>query len=368
MTRPAPRLALLTNVVAPYRLPLYRSIARAFDLHILVAGLEANRQHWDAVDLNIPGARVKRSWGVTFARVGKTSSGVIDHRHLHLTPGYLADLIRIAPQVIVSNEMGARTIMALLYGLATGTPVWIWWGGTLHTERNASLIRRVIRKALSRSPARWISYGGTSTEYLASLGIAAERILQIQNCVDDSMFVRTRPVRERSTPPRLLCVSRLVALKGIPLLLRSAARLRTRGYMFCLQIVGDGPLSRELRELSSSLGLSDTEFLPERSPRLMPAIYENADALVFPTLSDVWGLVVNEALLMGVPVISSIYAGCTTELVPIDNRFDPLDDASFDRALISAVTGALAPADPTPLRTARDVGVQLVAALQRSAE
>jgi len=87
----------------------------------------------------------------------------------------------------------------------------------------------------------------------------------------------------------------------------------------------------------------------------MAAVYRSGDVLVFPTLDDVWGLVVNEALWSGLPALVSIYAGCARELVPPESTFDPLDPADFAAKLRRAVAGELPPPDLTRLRRMAEV-------------
>ncbi len=75
----------------------------------------------------------------------------------------------------------------------------------------------------------------------------------------------------------------------------------------------------------------------------MPAVYRSGDILVFPTLEDVWGLVVNEALWSGCPPWSSVYAGCAKELVPMNSIFDPLDPADLDQSRKTPSPGSSLP-------------------------
>ncbi|MEO1621516.1 MAG: hypothetical protein AAFU53_10865, partial [Cyanobacteria bacterium J06632_3] len=81
--------------------------------------------------------------------------------------------------------------------------------------------------------------------------------------------------------------------------------------------------------------------------------------LVFPTLEEVWGLVVNEALWSDLPVVSSVYAGCAPEILPKENLFDPLDPVSFESILVKAVTGKLAPPSTDCLSTSEQVVQQI---------
>ena len=98
----------------------------------------------------------------------------------------------------------------------------------------------------------------------------------------------------------------------------------------------------------------------------MPAVYRSADLYVFPTLRDAWGLVVNEALLSGVPVLGSMYAGCAPELLPAESTFDPLDPADFKAKLRLGVEGRLPVPDVSRIWSCEEVGRLMVQEIQRA--
>ncbi len=102
-------------------------------------------------------------------------------------------------------------------------------------------------------------------------------------------------------------------------------------------IIGSGPEEEALRRQASQLGLPNVVFVGFVTPAELPAYYGLADVFVFPSLVDVWGLVVNEALACGLPVLASRYAGATQELVEpydgIGEVIDPKDTAAFAKVL-----------------------------------
>jgi glycosyltransferase involved in cell wall biosynthesis len=172
-----------------------------------------------------------------------------------------------------------------------------------------------------------------------SIGVRSSQIAQIQNAVDDQLFSPVGPKYQFEGPgPILLVVGQLIDRKGLQQLIESADRLRKKGYLFSIKLLGSGHKKDELQALCSNLGLENIEFLGGVNPATMPAYYRGADLLLFPTLEDIWGLVVNEALLCGLPVLCSCYAGCANELLEPQQVFDPLDPADFDRALIRAIS------------------------------
>jgi len=358
------KLCIVINSIAPYRIPVYGALTESFDVTILHGGKEAGRT-WA---INLPEAiRSISVWSLKIPTRKKTGvAGVTDRTYLHLNLGVLFWLPKIRPDVIISNELGLRTIMALLYGVLMRVPVWVWWGGTMHSEKNLSGWKQKARRTLARRVKHWISYGTTSTEYLESLGVKPTRILQIQNCVEQETFLQQPLVSPAyfadAVRPVLLTVGQLRARKGIDRLIQACGRL-ARSKEFTLVVVGQGPERANLEALAQAEGLRRVIWLQNQSQQELSLIYRSADAFIFPTMEDIWGLVVNEAILSGLPVLCSQYAGCAAELLDEGNVFDPLSSESWDEGLARIFDGTLATPDRMRLKTWQEVGSIIRAAL-----
>ena len=359
------KVALLINMISPARISLYSCLAKAFDLLVLHGGTERNRGSWHEFENALPEATVARAWGwqVPFARRQKGKA--FDEQYLHINPGYLSQLFKFRPDVVVSSEMGVRTLFALVYGALFRRPVWVWWGGTVHTERaKIGALKRRLRLVFARWAQNWISYGQSSTQYLLTLGISRSQILEIQNTPDERYFQTDVPAKFASQPrPVLLYVGQFIGRKGVDLFLRAAASLERDGLEFSLLLVGDGRDKPAAERLAGELGLRHVQFSPAQLPQEMLGVYSSADVLVFPTLEDPWGLVASEAMLAGLPVLCSKYAGCAEELFSAESIFDPNDIAEFREKLRLAIAGGLPAPDLSRLRTTAQVASALIAAL-----
>jgi glycosyltransferase involved in cell wall biosynthesis len=365
MPTPPLKVAMLVNMIAPARIPVYSVLAAQFDLLLLHGGTESNRDSWRDLDKTLPHARVVQAWGWQIPTTRREKGHAFDKQYLHVTPGYIWHLLRFRPHALISNEMGLRTLVALAYGTIFRRPVWVWWGGTVHTERKIGFARRCLRKCISRWTHRWISYGQSSTEYLLSLGIHRDRVLQIQNAVDEHRFTQNVEPRFQIQPrPVLLYVGQLIARKGVDLLLNAAATLQKQGREFSLLLVGSGPDKQILEQRSKDLQLNHVHFRTSVPPDQMPSVYRCGDALVFPTLEDPWGLVVNEAMLSGLPVLCSRYAGCAEELLGPENSFDPEDADEFVHKLGYAATGQLSRPDNSRLKSTNEIVQALIRDLE----
>jgi glycosyltransferase involved in cell wall biosynthesis len=302
-----------------------------------------------------------RAWGCQIRHAKKVNGEVFDEKFIHITPGFIWHLLGFRPDAIISNEMGFRSILALAYGTVFRSPVWIWSEATLHSERNIDPLRNMLRKLFTVWADRWITWGQTSTQYLVSLGVKRDRILQLQNAVDEERFkVDVEPAWVIQPRPVVLYVGQFIERKGVRLLLDAAARLQQSGCEFSLLLVGSGREKQALEQRAKVLGLKNVHFRPSQTPDKMPSIYRSADVLVFPTLEDVWGLVANEAILSGIPVLCSKYAGCAAELFPPENVFSPGDLNEFTEKLREAISGQLSKTDPARLRTTQQLGRELI--------
>lgn len=361
------KVALLVNMIAPARIPVYSGLASRFELLVLHGGSESNRDSWRDMEKALPGAQVIKAWGWQISIPRRQNGRVFDRRYIHITPGFLWHLLRYQPDVVITNEMGFRTLTALFYGSIFRKPVFVWWGGTTHTERDIGLVKRSLRALVSRWARRWISYGKTSTEYLRTLAIPRDRIMQIQNAVDEQRFTaNVEPAFSLPTKPVVLYVGQFIARKGVELLLTAAAALQRDGVIFSLLLVGNGRDKLQMEKRAKDLQLNNVHFHAALPPEKMPAVYRSADVLVFPTLEDPWGLVANEAILSGVTVMCSRYAGCAEELFSAENIFDPENIPEFAEELRAAVLGKLPAPEPVRLKSTSQIVHALVEAVEKS--
>ncbi len=359
------RGAILTNMLVPGRFQMFNVIGRAFELTVLTSKHESNRMRWQPVPKSLRNFSVRESFCYLLTTRKRCNGRTLDFKYLQVPLGLFQDLLRLRPRWVISTEMGARTLIALLYSSVAGIPLWVWWGGTIFTERRIGFLRRVVRKFLVTHVKHWISYGTSSTEYLNSIGVSSSRILTIQNCAaplpHKTCSARSRVESDRF---RFLYVGQLIARKGVDVLIRCVASLRAEGLCCSLTLVGSGQERSSLQRLASDLGLPDVHFVGGVLPDDTWRFYANADCLVLPTMEDVWGLVVNEAILAGVPVLCSIYAGCADELVPLEYRFDPASPEDLKRALRRAFQGKVKPIPVSVLRTPQSVAEDVIADIE----
>ena len=194
----------------------------------------------------------------------------------------------------------------------------------------------------------WTIAGGKAhMDYLRQLGFPDERVVPSYDVVDNDFFRRgTQRLRENrmnrvagdpaDERPFFLYVGRLAEEKNVMSLLRSWLRYRESGGSWPLVIVGDGPEAEPLKCTAASSPFAEDVFFPglKSSLELLP-FYAFAGCFVLPSTREPWGLVVNEAMAAGLPVIASARCGCAADLVRVGDNgfvFDP-DSESADAVL-----------------------------------
>ncbi len=329
------RVVLLTNFVPPYRLPVFEALAgRVSNLTILASTeVEADRS-W-AFETGRLDVRVQRT--LSLQRRWRHPAGFADSTALHIPWDTLFRLRDLRPDVIVSGELGARTIACVLYRARyRACRLVVWATLSERTEVGRGRARRVLRRWLLARVDRVIVNGASGERYVRSLGFPPDRIDRIPQ-VALPEFAEVGLNRPLAPVRSLLFVGQLIERKGLVSFLHAldgwARSHPTREIV--ITVAGSGPL-REMIERVRPGGRLKVEVLGHRDPRALPELYGRADALVLPTLADEWGLVVNEALAAGLPVLGSVHSQAVEDLIEDSKTgwvFDPEDSESTRSAI-----------------------------------
>jgi len=141
-----------------------------------------------------------------------------------------------------------------------------------------------------------------------------------------------------------LYVGRLISSKGVFDLLdaygRIPADLRAK---VALLFVGNGKERSKLEERAAAAQPGSVRFLGFAQREQLAIYYALAEALVFPTHTDPWGLVVNEAMACGLPIIATDVAGCTPDLVRDGANGYVVPSKDVDKLMVALVAFALDP-------------------------
>lgn len=211
-----------------------------------------------------------------------------------------------------------------------------------------------------------VTGGLAHQRYLHQLGFPADRIGSFYDVVDNTSIANhTRALRLQ--PPEIfglpstyfLYVGRLAPEKNVIGLVQAWLAFREGGGAWPLVLVGDGPESDRLRSLvAGSPFARDVHFAGHKGSRDLPPFYAFAGCFVLPSTREPWGLVVNEAMAAGLPVIVSNRCGCAEDLVAPSRNGFVFDPSHPDQLLACLRRVGSAPADE--LDSMRDSSLQRI--------
>ena len=246
--------------------------------------------------------------------------------------------------VAIPGWSDPRALAALLWCLHSSTASVLMSDSTELDEVRRPWKEAIKRRVVSLFGSALVA-GQPQRAYLIQLGMPADRIFDGFDVVDNEYFraradaARLNAVDERRRlglpPSYFLACCRFVEKKNLFRLIAAFAQYRQRTAVdaWDLVLIGDGLLRPDLTRLAVRYGLEDAVHMPGfQQYEAMPSYYGLAGAFVHASTIEQWGLVVNEAMAAGLPVIISNRCGCAPDLV-IDGCnglcFDPFNEAEL---------------------------------------
>jgi glycosyltransferase involved in cell wall biosynthesis len=307
----AVRIAFVTNFCAHYRVRTFETLARCQDIDFFFssAGEEWYWQQQNGVRVGnfryeyLPGIRLTR--------------------RLRLVPSLVTRLWRKNYDVYIKCING-RFALPVTYLIAKlrRKPFILWTGIWMTLDTRFHRLVFPLTLWIYRHADAIVVYGEHVKRYLLSLKVAPEKIFLAAHAVDNSVY--NHAVSEEGKAALkvnlkignrkiVLYLGRLEEVKGLEYLIRAFARLNPHNVL--LVIAGDGSLREKLTALALKKGiLEKTRFVGYASPEEAPIYYALANVLVLPSVTtptgkETWGLVVNEAMNQGVPVVATDAVG-----------------------------------------------------------
>lgn len=329
MTRNALRIAAFATHPIQYHAPWFRAlVAEGAQLRVFFSLLP------DAAEQGIGFGRAF-SWDVPVSQgyewsvlpQGKANPNLGGFRGLR-SAGIGRALAEFSPDVVLLTGWNARPLLqALQAAVQLGIPTVV--RGESNSLRPRAIWKSAVQRVLLSLYDAFVGIGLANRTFYEERGVPPERIVDGGYFVDEEYFLaaagRERPLRENwrrewGIPETACCFTFAGKLqeKKHPLdfvqALAESARTLPTGAVHGL-VVGSGELEAEVRESAALLGapISFTGFLNQGE---IGRAYAASDALVLPSdWGETWGLVVNEAMLFGLPVVVSDRVGCGPDLV-----------------------------------------------------
>lgn len=345
------RLAIVASHAIQYQAPLFRALGRRLELDVFFAHKASKSDQAEA------GFGVEFEWDVDLY-AGYRSRNL---RNVSNRPGLDHFSGCDAPEILKVLRQGhydAILVMgwhlkcywqAIFAAKRLGIPVMVRGDSQTETPRNfiKRAVKAVVYPFLLQVFDAGLYVGNRSKAYWMSYGYDVRRLFFSPHCVDNEWFAKRATVAERrqlrtahgipEDAHVVLFAGKLVDFKRPTDVMAAATILKAAGRNVVVLVAGSGPLESAMSEAALQAGIRLVS-LGFCNQSLMPAVYAAADVLVLPSnANETWGLVANEALACGRPIITSDDCGCSADLAA-----DGVAGESFPMGDTTALAHALA--------------------------
>jgi len=330
------RIAVLFARFGPYHVARLRALARAHE----VVGIELSGENinyaWDSVGID----------ELNHVQLFDGNHRTVEPKRLRHT--VQRALSKHAPEAVaVPGWWDPGALVAIEWARDEGIPLVLMSDSTAIDAPRPWWREWPKRRVVALCETALVA-GTRHTNYLTQLGMPEEHIWTGYDVVDNAHFAEgADKARKRDSSLRnewglperyVLTCCRFVEKKNLRRLIDGYAEYRRQANTpRALVLVGDGPRREALEERVASLGLDDdVHFSGFCQYDELPPYYGLADAFVLPSTHEQWGLVVNEAMAAGLPVLVSERCGCAPDLVVEDENghtFNPYDVGAIADAL-----------------------------------
>ena len=333
------RVFILHNEITPYRLPIFEQLSKRFNVHVYFCTQKSPERLWDTDIVN----RYSFKWSVLpNFKIGE----------FVINPTVLFEAVKDWDVYLISEgyDIGLSVILSIIGAKIKQKPIVLWTEhiDTPHSKRQESVTKRILKRIyelLIYSQATiFVGYSKKSKLFLINRNIPSSKIIFGSQVMPFSLICRDKD-KDKKSDKNLKTIKidtskfkRFVTYigyfrkpKGIQLLIKAFKKITIRDT--ALILAGAGPYEKELRRIAEK----DKRifFIGYVDGQKKSTIYSLATVFVLPTFHDAWGLVINEALYFGVPVITTTAAGGSQIIINGKNGFvvPPEDENALKRSI-----------------------------------
>jgi glycosyltransferase involved in cell wall biosynthesis len=265
---------------------------------------------------------------------------------IYASPKIIGRLLSFRPDLIFTTGFCMWTIFALLLKpIAQWRVVITYDGSSPGVDYRGDRLRAFARRLMGWAANGFITNSQAGKAYLQEqLGVSDSKIFARPYQVPDITALlqpSDRPLPDPIHRPVFLYIGQLIPRKGLQQLLAACRLLQEQGCdRYTLWVIGDGAQRQELQAFSQQHQLEESvHWLGWVEYSQLGAYLQTSDVFVFPTLEDIWGMVLLEAMAFGKPVVSSRWAGASELVIEGENGYlidpyQPEEIASAMRQLI----------------------------------
>jgi glycosyltransferase involved in cell wall biosynthesis len=299
------KIAYITNIVSPYTHAVFEAVCKIprDELRVFCCAETEPARGWE-----IPKPRNYSLIVLKGLRLHLSYT-----RHIYLNPGIWSALYSFSADVVFINAYSPTMVIGAAWAKLHGRPYCVATDGWKLTDPGEwSTTHRLFRRLLVPRAAVGLGAGDLSLELLQSYGLPRSRLVKLPlvSAVPRPAKYATRDEREFDL---LWCGNIDDERKGVYFFASVAERLKLLRGALTVRIAGDGILRNWLLDRLTVLGIEFRFDGYLQAPELAE-FYNSGRLFLFPSRGDPWGLVVNEAMSAGTPVIASDKSASGLEL------------------------------------------------------
>lgn len=336
-------VAIVTNIVPIYRYPVYAALQQLSSFRFQIFVTVPLAQSCTEARESLP---IKHSLSINLLRTTQHRSGATQQEPLSIPIALIWDLVKYRPDIIISGDLGLRSFVCWCLATSFGARFVLSSEEIASSAAGRTALQQYLRRFLVKRATACLAWGEAAETYLKSIGVRANCIFRCAQAIDNESWLRQADALDRDSErvalgfrgTVFLLVGRALRRKGFQNFLEAWGRLSEQEHAkISAVIVGDGDFLSDLKHQAAAASLRNVRFVGAQSPDQLARYYSAADVFVIPSLEDVWGLVVNEAMCFGLPILASQFAGASQSLVAgstIGRLFNPADIDEFATRLL----------------------------------
>ncbi len=336
------KLAKICSNFGPYHLARIEAVAQ-----------KCTAKNWEVVGIELARAEKEYPWQTKSQDfpceiISIVSDDLLENIKLNrLIRNLIAKLNGIQPDAIAISGYALPPMLAALFWCLWHRKPAILLSETTEFDETRVWWKEAIKSWLVKKYQAALVGGQPQKRYINKLGISNDAIFLGYDVVGNEVF---SPDLIKSLPrpleqPFFLAINRFVTKKNLPLLVSAYAEYRqlVGAEAWDLVLCGDGKLRPQLESQIKEFNLTNYIHLPGflQQDRLLP-YFAHAGCFVHASIQEQWGLVINEAMAAGLPVIVSNRCGCFEDLLLEGINgfgFDPQNQAQLTTLMLKISSG-----------------------------
>ena len=286
----------MTNIPTPYRNPVYELVGVEDDLdaQVLFCSPSEPNRHWKFDKLSFE-----------HVFLSKQQKG-----YKHVNFRVFKQLNRTNPDVVITAGFTPTMLFSFVWTIIRGKKHITFSDGTIDSEAGLSKLHVLIRKLVFKKTHAFLAAGNKTVELFTRYGVNRDDIFKSVLAINNASFEKKSIEREY----HLMFSGRIEPVKNPLFFVKVSKLVKKEIPDLKVLILGKGSLENELIDQFTDAGIA-FDYKGFLSQEELPNAYNSSKLFLFPTLSDPWGLVANEAMAASMPVVVSPHAGVADDLV-----------------------------------------------------